>query len=70
MSFVIDPLYVETVLNEKEVTQRDIEMAQWYEETQVAKVPLPRRTSGLLGRLHGLLVATWQHRPQATRAED
>ena len=70
MSFVIDPLYVETVLNEKKVTQRDIEMAQWYEETQAAKVRQPRRTSGLLGRLHGLVVATWQRRPQATRAED
>jgi hypothetical protein len=70
MSFLNDPLFVETMQNEKKVTQRDIEMAQWYEETQAAKVRQPRRTSGLLGQLHGLLVATWQRRPQATRAED
>ena len=70
MSYLNNPLFVETSQNEKKVTPRDIEMAQWYEETQAAKVHQPSRTSGLLGRLHGLLVATWQRRPQATRAED
>ena len=64
MIFVIDPMYVETVLNEKKVTQRDIEMAQWFEESQAAKARQPRRTSGLFGRLRGFLVATSQRRPQ------
>ena len=64
MSFVIDPLYVETVLNEKKVTQRDIEMAQWYEESQAAKARQPRRTSSLFARLRGFLVTAWQRRPQ------
>ena len=66
MSFVVDPLYVETVLNEKKVTQRDIEMAQWFEDSQATRVRQPRRTLGLLGWLRGFLGATSQRRPQRT----